>query len=201
MPRHSRPFVAAIRSSGTSSYWATIAMIRLATVRRSVQLLHERAWSFPHSSPLPHVMYANVVQLPGQVAGFLDSAYNPFQVKCRSQCDSTSILESSIFLVTCRLTGSTIGHRSWACLMAAAVVCRCSSLIRTPRPLARQLDSAACHRRTLIQATFTLRRLFACSTRRLSVRRFTLGAEDPKLRDRYGCHKLGQSVLLGSSPC
>ena len=28
---------------------------------------------------LPHVMY-NVVQLPGQVAGFLGSAHNPFQV-------------------------------------------------------------------------------------------------------------------------
>ena len=33
---------------------------------------------------LPHVMY-NVVQLPGQVAGFLGSAHGPFQVKRRSQ--------------------------------------------------------------------------------------------------------------------
>src|SRR3954453_23848736 len=33
----------------------------------------------PTSVALPHVMY-NVVQLPGQVAGFLGSAHNPFQV-------------------------------------------------------------------------------------------------------------------------
>src|SRR5262249_20705797 len=33
----------------------------------------------PTSVALPHVMY-NVVQLPGQVAGFLGSAHDPFQV-------------------------------------------------------------------------------------------------------------------------
>ena len=43
---------------------------------------------------------------------------------------------------------------------------------------------------------FTPRRPFGSCTPRQCGKRLTLGLEDPKLRDRYGRNKLGQSVLL-----
>ena len=53
---------------------------------------------FPTFVALPHVMY-NVVQLPGQVAGFLGSAHNPFQVSADPSA-LNFILASLIFLTT-----------------------------------------------------------------------------------------------------
>src|SRR5262249_46083357 len=55
-------------TNGFPSYGAVVS--RLTSATRSI----------PTHVALPHVMY-NVVELPGQTAGFLGAAYNPFQVR------------------------------------------------------------------------------------------------------------------------
>ena len=59
---------------------------------------------------LPHVMY-NVVQLPGQVPGFLGSAHGPFQVNADPSASDFQMGELELPAI-CRSIGSTIAHRS-----------------------------------------------------------------------------------------
>jgi hypothetical protein len=152
----------------------------------------------PTCVALPHVMY-NVVQLPGQVAGFLGSAHNPFQVNADPSAPNFRLTDLDLpgDLPLDRLDGR-------------------ASLLRTldlhrhgaEQHATRDTDGAKTHgsraadhfkAATLsdsdpcdVYTEKAFRLLHSPAVRRA----FDLGSEDPRLRDRYGRTKLGQSVLL-----
>jgi hypothetical protein len=123
---------------------------------------------------LPHVMY-NVVQLPGQDAGFLGSAHNPFQVTGDPNAANFRLGELEL---PGEISLDRLGHRA--------------SLLRVVDDSLRRRDS---------QAQLASRDVYLAKaleiTRSSALRRaFHLDEEDPRLRDRYGRTKHGQSVLL-----
>ena len=123
---------------------------------------------------LPHVMY-NVVKLPGQVAGFLGSAHDPFQVASDPNAPGFRLdeLELPGDVPLGRLDGR-------------------ESLLRGVADPLRGSEGASPAR------DFEGYRSRAVGLiRSEAVRRaFRLDAEDPRTRDRYGRTKHGQSVLL-----
>jgi hypothetical protein len=123
---------------------------------------------------LPHVMY-NVVQLPGQVAGFLGSAHDPFQVNSDPGAPDFRLRELDL---PDGLRLDRLGRRA--------------ELLRTlDGDCHRVGPSAASSRRDpYSEKAFHLLRTEAVR------RAFRLDHEDPRLRDRYGRNKHGQSVLL-----
>jgi hypothetical protein len=108
----------------------------------------------------------NVVQLPGQSAGLLGGAYDRFQV----DGDPTA----ADFRISALDTTTDLAGR-------AELLHRLDSS-RWPGPAAR----AEAYRQR------ALRLVTSPEVRRL----FDLSAEPPRLRDRYGRHRLGQSLLL-----
>ena len=152
----------------------------------------------PTSVALPHVMY-NVVQLPGQVAGFLGSAHDPFQVSADPNAPDFRLGELE-------LPGDVSIDRldDRAALAAPA---RCPSPSHRGADRGRGQGRGEQRRVDCRQGRFRRRaRIDPCDVytekafRLLhspAVRRaFDLAAEDPRLRDRYGRTKLGQSALL-----
>ena len=140
---------------------------------------------------LPHVMY-NVVQLPGQVAGFLGSAHNPFQVSADPSAPNFQLGELDL-----------PGDVSLGRLEDRASLLRVLDHQRRRNETANVLMS---HDST-VSGPFTATRdtnprdIYTEKAFRLLHspevgRAFHLGSEDPKLRDRYGRNKLGQSTLL-----
>jgi len=113
---------------------------------------------------LPHTMY-NVVQLPGQIAGFLGSAHDPFQVNADPAAADFRVGELDL---PGEVPLERLGRRA--------------GLLRT---LGGRAD-----RGEYTDKAFRLLRTDAVR------RAFRLGEEDPRLRDRYGRNKHGQSVLL-----
>jgi hypothetical protein len=139
----------------------------------------------PTSVALPHVMY-NVVQLPGQVAGFLGSAHNPFQVNADPSAADFQLGELEL---PGEMSLARLGHRS--------------SLLKTlDHQLGRQDALAASAAKTgaenpLVAARDVYTEKAFRLLRSPAVRRaFHLDKEEPRLRDRYGRTKHGQSVLL-----
>jgi hypothetical protein len=152
----------------------------------------------PNFVALPHVMY-NVVQLPGQVAGFLGSAHNPFQVSADPSSPEFQLgeLELPGDLSLDRLNDRAsllrmLDQRLRYGQAAALKDARAGSSQRPEPPahwearFAPGLDS----RDIYTEKAFRL--LHSPAVRRA----FNLDSEDPKARDRYGRNKLGQSVLL-----
>jgi hypothetical protein len=147
---------------------------------------------------LPHVMY-NVVQLPGQVPGFLGSAHGPFQVHADPSAPDFQMGELEL---PGDLSLDRLDHR--ASLLSLLDKQRDQSLSRVDAAIKAGGSSLAGG--NMASGAGTTARLDPCDVytekafRLLHspvVRRaFDLGLEDPKLRDRYGRHKLGQSVLL-----
>ncbi len=139
---------------------------------------------------LPHVMY-NVVQLPGQVAGFLGSAHNPFQVSADpsaadfqlGELDLPGDLSLGRLDDRAALLSMLDGHHHCADVMAKGAARAGGSM---PASAAPGLDP----RDVYTDKAFRL--LHSPAVRKA----FHLAAEDPRLRDRYGRTKLGQSVLL-----
>ena len=140
---------------------------------------------------LPHVMY-NVVQLPGQVAGFLGSAHNPFQVSADPSAPDFHLGDLDL---PGDLSLDRLDHRA--------------TLLSTLDARRRSIDTVAGAKRaatTASHATAPISGIDPCDVyteKALRLlhspavgRAFHLGSEDPKLRDRYGLNKLGQSVLL-----
>jgi hypothetical protein len=128
----------------------------------------------PTHVALPHVMY-NVVQLPGQTAGFLGAAYNPFQVSRDPNEANFGIdgLDLPADLPLARLDN----RRSLLSLIDAKARCVENSI--GGRAMTGYQERA-----------FNL-------IRSVKVRRaFDLSAESDRLRQRYGRNKLGQSLLL-----
>ncbi len=112
---------------------------------------------------LPHTMY-NVVQLPGQSAGFLGSAHDPFQVNADPASANFRVDELD-------LPGELSADRLQSRARLLQTIGGSDQSEYTDRAF-RLLQSA-------------------------SIRKaFRLGEEDPKVRDRYGRNKHGQSVLL-----
>jgi hypothetical protein len=143
---------------------------------------------------LPHVMY-NVVQLPGQVAGFLGSAHDPFQVSADPSAPSFQMgeLELPGDLPIDRLDDRAAllrmldgRHRRADAIAKAAARAGGSTPTGTVAGPAPGLDP----RDVYTEKAFSLLHSPAVG------RAFHLAAEDPRLRDRYGRTKLGQSVLL-----
>ncbi len=123
---------------------------------------------------LPHVMY-NVVQLPGQVAGFLGSKHSPFQV---TRDPNTPDFRLDELDLPADLPLDRLDSRA--------------ALLRSADPVwpKAEHEDAASALDVYSQKAYQL-------LRSEPVRQaFHLDREDPKLRDRYGRTKHGQSVLL-----
>jgi hypothetical protein len=147
---------------------------------------------------LPHVMY-NVVQLPGQVPGFLGSAHGPFQVNADPSAPEFQMgeLELPGDLSLERLDHrasllSLLDHQRRRALTQVQAATKpagntlAATNARTGTGTAGSLDP------TDVYTEKAFRLLHSPAVRHA----FDLGLEDPKLRDRYGRNKLGQSVLL-----
>ena len=116
---------------------------------------------------LPHVMH-NVVRLPGQVAGFLWSAHEPFQVMSDPNAPDFHLNEL-------KLPGNVPLER-----------------MSRRESLQRQTENAASAHARDPHREKAVRLLQSAAVRRA----FQLDREDPKLRDRFGRTKHGQSLLL-----
>jgi hypothetical protein len=125
---------------------------------------------------LPHVMY-NVVQLPGQDAGFLGAAHNPFQV---SYDPSKSDLAPGELELPGDLSLDRLEHRA--------------TLLRLVDDQLRRSDAES--ESALSSRDIYLDKALAITRSSALRRAFHLAEEDPRLRDRYGRTKHGQSVLL-----
>jgi hypothetical protein len=128
----------------------------------------------PTHVALPHVM-TNVVTLPGQTAGFLGAAYEPFQVNRDPNEPGFRVDELELP----------------ADLPAARLDDRHSLLARLDAGARRGERLAAAGALTAYQ-----RRAFDLLHSAEVRRAFDLSREAPRLRDRYGRNKLGQSLLL-----
>lgn len=155
----------------------------------SATLLEKRG--LPTFVALPHVMY-NVVQLPGQVAGFLGSAHNPFQVNADpsapdfrlGELDLPGELSIDRLDHRASLLSALDGHRRRSDLAASMSTAMIAGHEQTASP--QRTDPSDVY----TEKAFRLLHSPAVG------RAFHLGSEDPRLRDRYGRNKLGQSILL-----
>ena len=138
------------------------------------------SWSMPESPglpafvALPHVMH-NVVVLPGQSAGFLGSAHEPLQVSGDPSAADFRLGELDL---PAEVSLDRLGCRE--------------ALLRGVDGQLRRAEGLAS---TAVLDSYNTR-AFAL-LRSAAVRRaFDLAREDPRVRDRYGRTKHGQSVLL-----
>ncbi len=133
----------------------------------------------PTAVALPHVMY-NVVQLPGQDAGFLGSAHSPFQVNADPGAPDFRLAELDL---PGELTIDRLDHRA--------------ELLRRLDARRRRIEERAAARGPGPDpADVYTEKAFGLLHSEAVRRAFDLAAEDPRLRDRYGRTKLGQSMLL-----
>jgi hypothetical protein len=124
----------------------------------------------PTHVALPHVMH-NVVVLPGQNAGFLGAAYDPFQItRDPNQPDfRVGELELTEDLSRARL--------------------------ESRESLLARLDTRARHAEREPMRQFQQRAFDLLRSERVR-RAFDVGHEAPSVRERYGRNTLGQSLLL-----
>lgn len=128
----------------------------------------------PTHVALPHVMY-NVVQLPGQNAGFLGAAYNPFQVIRDPSAPGFRVDE--LELAGDVPVGRLEDRRSLLSFLD-------DRLRRAERPTAGKAMTGFQERAFNLLRSQEVRRAF------------DLSRESEPLRDRYGRNTLGQSLLL-----
>ncbi len=132
---------------------------------------------------LPHVMY-NVVQLPGQVAGFLGSAHDAFQVNADPSAADFRLGELE-------LPGDvSLGRIDDRAALLRAVDDKLRGQDRQLRDAGSGQDPQLESRDVYTEKAFRLLRSKAVRDA------FHLDEEDPRLRDRYGRNKHGQGVLL-----
>ncbi|HEV3168426.1 MAG TPA: DUF1501 domain-containing protein, partial [Isosphaeraceae bacterium] len=140
----------------------------------SVSYSAPSAPDIPAFVALPHVMH-NVVVLPGQSAGFLGSAYEPLQV---SRDPNAADFRLSELELPGEISLDRLDHRQ--------------SLLREVEPQLRRSDALAAASSIDTYSEQAFRLLRSPAVRRA----FDLSREDPRLRDRYGRTKHGQSMLL-----
>jgi hypothetical protein len=134
---------------------------------------------------LPHVMY-NVVQLPGQIAGFLGSSHDPFQVNADPSVADFHLGELEL---PPDMPLGRLDHRA-SLLQTFDQQLQAQDALASSAKAVGKDNLLTASRDTYTEKAF---RLF----RSPAVRRaFHLDEEEPKLRDRYGRTKHGQSVLL-----
>jgi Protein of unknown function (DUF1501) len=146
---------------------------------------------------LPHVMY-NVVQLPGQVPGFLGSAHGPFQVSadpstpdfCMGELELPGDMPLERLDDRARLLGLLDEQRRRALALSGTMTRIEKTIEGIGAVSSAQASFSLDPRDVYTEKAFSL--LHSPAVRRA----FDLTSEDPKLRDRYGRNKLGQSVLL-----
>ena len=119
---------------------------------------------------LPHILH-NVVDLAGQNAGFLGSRYDPLQV-------TSDPSDASFRVNALRLPRDISANRL------------SSRRILLDRLNAQNFDSGDPRIRAYREQAFQLLQSKAVH------RAFDIHAESPRMRDRYGRHKFGQSMLL-----
>jgi hypothetical protein len=130
------------------------------------------ARNMPAHVALPHVMY-NVVVLPGQTAGFLGAAANPFQV---TQDPNEPDFRISELELPADLPLARLEDR---------------------RSLLALLDAQTARAEAGAPAMTAFQKKALQLLRSEEVRRaFDLTRESARLRERYGRNKLGQSLLL-----
>jgi hypothetical protein len=134
--------------------------------------LRDRPLTLPHVA-LPHVMY-NVVRLPGQRAGFLGGAYDPLHVEADPNAPDFRVPDLEL---PAGLTPARLEHRA--------------SLLRHVDRQVRAGEAAAVR-----SADPYYRRAFTLLSSPAVRRAFDIGQEPPRLRERYGRHVHGQSMLL-----
>ncbi len=147
---------------------------------------------------LPHVMY-NVVQLPGQVAGFLGSAHDPFQVSADPSAPDFQLGELDLpgDLSLDRLENRAsllraLDTRLRRADLTAGSASTAGGGISSGSAAGSNADPATTLEPRDVYTDKAFRLLHSPAVRRA----FHLASEDPKLCDRYGRTKLGQSVLL-----
>ncbi len=144
-----------------------------------------RIGGLPTFVSLPHVMY-NVVQLPGQIAGFLGSEHNPFQI-------SADPSAADFHLGELQLPGDVSLERlDDRASLLQALDRQLGLQDRTAESLSKVAGQSALLATRDIYTEKAFRLLHSQAVRRA----FRLDEEDPRLRDRYGRTKHGQSVLL-----
>jgi hypothetical protein len=128
----------------------------------------------PMHMALPHVMY-NVVPLPGQTAGFLGAAHNPFQITRDPNAPGFRVdeLELPGDLPLGRLEDR-------------------KALLAQVEAQARRAEERAGRRTMTVYQERAFNLLHSEKVRRA----FNLTGESPQVRERYGRTKLGQSLLL-----
>ena len=129
--------------------------------------------SLPMAVQVPHRAYDQVYTCPGQTGGFLGSKYDPLIIERDPNDPKFRVDELSL-----RVGSQRLGDR---------------------RRLLAAVDAQV--RRLEQQAMLEARdqyyeRAFAMLSSQQAKRAFDLSEEDPKLRDRYGRTKSGQSLLL-----
>lgn len=167
---------------------AVEALCGRTPLRGDLELLADDANSFPcygavvsHQRPgprdvpphvaLPHVMY-NVVKLPGQTAGYLGAAYNPFHVTGDPNAPNFRVTELDL---PANLSAERLESR---------------------RSLLEALDQRAIRGGSEeAMKVYQGRALDFLQSQRLRGA-FDLAREPDRVRDRYGRHTLGQSMLL-----
>jgi hypothetical protein len=123
---------------------------------------------------LPHVMY-NVVVLPGQNAGFLGAAHNPFQVTRDPNRDDFHVDE---LYLPADLPMNRLDDRR--------------SLLSIVEKQSRRAERSAARTNMSASQMRAFNLLHSEETRRA----FDLAREPAPLRERYGRNRLGQSMLL-----
>jgi Protein of unknown function (DUF1501) len=129
--------------------------------------------SVPPHVALPHVMY-NVVQLPGQTAGFLGAAYEPLQVTKDPNAADFRVAEIELP----------------ADISLAELDNRRALLSRINAQMPDDASASHGNMNAFYQRAFNLLR---SDTVRQA---FDINREDPGTRDRYGRNTHGQSALL-----
>jgi len=134
---------------------------------------------------LPHVMY-NVVHLTGQIAGFLGSSHNPFQVNADPSAADFQLgeLELPGEVSLERLDGR------------AALLQTLDQQLARQDALAQSMVRAVEEKPTVAARDVYTEKAFRLLRSPAVRQAFHLDEEDPRLRDRYGRTKHGQSVLL-----
>jgi hypothetical protein len=140
----------------------------------ALSFLTPRYRDVPAHVALPHVMY-NVVVLPGQTAGFLGAAANPFQI---SRDPNEANFQVGELELPADLSLARIEDRHYLLSLIEAQT--------------KRVERFADTRALTVYQERALELLRSEKVRRA----FDLSREAPALRERYGRNKLGQSLLL-----
>jgi hypothetical protein len=141
---------------------------------------------------LPHVMY-NVVQLPGQVAGFLGSAHDPFQVNGDPSAADFRLGELEL---PADLSIDRLDDRASLLKTLDGALRRREQAVEAASRSGNGTGPGSSEEAKLASRDVYTEKAFKLLHSPAVRRAFQVGEEDPRLRDSYGRTKLGQSLVL-----